>query len=71
MIENTMRDYYAQRANTLEQIYQRPERQQDLLDMQQRIADLLKNHRVIEAACVPVTGQKNMPHLLSLYMRPT
>lgn len=51
MIENTMRDYYAQRANTLEQIYQHPERQQDLLDMQQRIADLLKNHKVIEAAC--------------------
>jgi ubiquinone/menaquinone biosynthesis C-methylase UbiE len=51
MIENTMRDYYAQRANSLEQIYQRPERQQDLQDMQQRIADLLKNHKVIEAAC--------------------
>lgn len=51
MIEKTMQDYYAQRANSLEQIYQLPERQQDLQDMERRIADLLQSHRVIELAC--------------------
>ena len=51
MTEETMREYYAQRAQTLEQVYQRPERQADLQEMQQRVGELLKNHKVLEVAC--------------------
>jgi ubiquinone/menaquinone biosynthesis C-methylase UbiE len=51
MSENKMRDYYAQRANTLEKVYQKPERQHDLKEIQARVADTLKDQRVLELAC--------------------
>jgi len=46
-----MREYYAQRAQHLEQVYERPERLADLQEMQNRICELLKNHQVLEVAC--------------------
>ncbi len=46
-----MSKYYAQRAKTYENIYQKPERKSDLLAMQERICDVLKSHRVLEIAC--------------------
>jgi ubiquinone/menaquinone biosynthesis C-methylase UbiE len=46
-----MSKYYAQRAKTYESIYQKPERQSDLLAMQERICEVLKNHKVLEIAC--------------------
>ncbi|MBC3919530.1 methyltransferase domain-containing protein [Undibacterium sp. CY18W] len=51
MSENTMRDYYAQRAQTLEKMYQKPERQQDLREIETRVQDVLQNQRVLELAC--------------------
>ena len=67
MNEETMREYYAQRAQSLEQVYQRPERQADLIEIQQRVCDLLKDHRVLEIACG--TGywtEKFAPHVASV-----
>lgn len=49
--EQIMETYYAQRSASLEQIYQRPERQRDLQDIEQRLAALLTGHDVIELAC--------------------
>lgn len=46
-----MREYYAQRATTLEQIYNKPERRQDLEEIQQRVCAALKDQRVLEVAC--------------------
>jgi len=51
MTEEIMREYYAQRAQSLEQVYQRPERQTDLQEIEQRVCDLLKNRKVLEVAC--------------------
>ncbi len=46
-----MRDYYAQRASKLEQVYQKPERQQDLREIQGKVIEVLKDQRVLEVAC--------------------
>jgi SAM-dependent methyltransferase len=51
MNDQTMRDYYAQRANTLEQVYQKPERQQDLKEIELRLLGLLKSQSILELAC--------------------
>lgn len=51
MSENKMRDYYAQRAKTLEQVYQIPARQQDLREIQEKVGAALKGQRVLEVAC--------------------
>ncbi|MFZ6680520.1 class I SAM-dependent methyltransferase [Undibacterium sp. Tian12W] len=51
MSENKMREYYAQRAQTLEKVYQKPERQQDLREIQGKVLDVLKDQRVLEVAC--------------------
>ncbi|MFZ6771537.1 class I SAM-dependent methyltransferase [Undibacterium sp. SXout7W] len=51
MSEQKMRDYYAQRAATLEQIYDKPERQHDLREIQQRVVSVLSGHQVLELAC--------------------
>ncbi|GGC70148.1 class I SAM-dependent methyltransferase [Undibacterium terreum] len=46
-----MREYYAQRAKSYETIYQKPERQADLTQLEQRIGDVLQGHKVLEIAC--------------------
>ncbi len=46
-----MREYYAQRAQTLEKVYQKPERQQDLREIQGKLLDVLKDQCVLEVAC--------------------
>ncbi|MEB0140514.1 class I SAM-dependent methyltransferase [Undibacterium sp. CCC2.1] len=51
MTPQTMRDYYAQRAQSLEQVYQKPERQTDLREMHERVREVLKGQRVLELAC--------------------
>ena len=51
MSEQKMREYYAQRAATLEQIYDKRERQKDLKELQQRVVDVLSGHQVLELAC--------------------
>lgn len=50
-MREAMNKYYAQRASTYESIYQKPERQADLQILQQRVAEVLKNQRVLEIAC--------------------
>ena len=44
-------EYYRRRAGEYEAIYARPERQPDLLLLKKKIAELLKNFRVLEVAC--------------------
>lgn len=51
MMHEVMNKYYAQRASTYEAIYQKPERQADLLSLQERVSAALLNQRVLELAC--------------------
>ena len=51
MMHEAMNKYYAQRANTYDTIYQKPERQADLITLQERVGAALKNQRVLEVAC--------------------
>lgn len=51
MIKNEMATYYAKRAEHYEEIYQRPEREDDLLMLQVRVQELLEGHDVLELAC--------------------
>ncbi|MBI3284000.1 MAG: methyltransferase domain-containing protein [Burkholderiales bacterium] len=46
-----MREYYAQRAATLESVYHKPERQGDLQEIQEKVCAILKDRRVLEVAC--------------------
>lgn len=46
-----MKKYYAQRVNNYESIYQKPERQADLIAMQKRLCAVLENKRVLEVGC--------------------
>ncbi|AZP10662.1 class I SAM-dependent methyltransferase [Undibacterium parvum] len=50
-MREVMSKYYAQRADTYESIYQRPERQKDLLEIEQRVNHALEQHKVLEVAC--------------------
>jgi SAM-dependent methyltransferase len=43
--------YYAKRAAAFEESYQRPDCQEDLADMQERLSEVLAEHRVLELAC--------------------
>ncbi|WP_038492412.1 class I SAM-dependent methyltransferase [Collimonas arenae] len=51
MINTDMAAYYAKRAATYEEIYQRPERQDELLTLQVRVQELMEGHDVLELAC--------------------
>lgn len=51
MINTDMAAYYAKRASTYEEIYQRPERQDELLTLQVRVQELMEGHDVLELAC--------------------
>jgi SAM-dependent methyltransferase len=46
-----MIDYYAKRAQEYEQIYHKPERQDDLQFLRQFVDQTLTGHRVLEIAC--------------------
>ena len=50
-MHETMKKYYAQRVNNYESIYQKPERQVDLMAMQKRLCARLENKRVLEVGC--------------------
>ncbi|OGB26831.1 MAG: methyltransferase [Burkholderiales bacterium RIFCSPLOWO2_02_FULL_57_36] len=43
--------YYAKRAGTYEQVYDKPERQADLAVMKERVREALRDHQVLEIAC--------------------
>jgi SAM-dependent methyltransferase len=43
--------YYAARAATYEEIYDRPERQEELSRLHDRVAELMEGHAVLEVAC--------------------
>ncbi|WP_395827746.1 class I SAM-dependent methyltransferase [Collimonas sp.] len=51
MINTDMAAYYAKRAATYDEIYQRPERQDELLTLQVRVQELMEGHDVLELAC--------------------
>lgn len=44
-------EYYRRRAGEYEAIYAKPERQADLLLLKKKIAEILRNARVLEVAC--------------------
>lgn len=49
--KEVMQHYYAQSAKTLEQVYKKPERASDLLELQQKVREVLGGQRVLELAC--------------------
>lgn len=51
MNENEMITYYAKRASEYERIYQRPERQRDLKQLQTAVADSFEDCNLLEIAC--------------------
>ncbi|MGS0744160.1 class I SAM-dependent methyltransferase [Glaciimonas sp. GG7] len=51
MLKKDMAEYYAKRAESYEEIYTRPERQDELLTLQVRVQELLEGHDVLELAC--------------------
>ena len=51
MMREVMKKYYAQRANNYEGIYKKPERQADLMAIEERLCGVLEGHRVLEVAC--------------------
>jgi len=48
---NTLVDYYSQRAGEYERIYHKPERQADLLRLKEHLRDVLGGHHILELAC--------------------
>jgi SAM-dependent methyltransferase len=51
MISEKSAEYYAKSASNHDRIYDKPERQDDLEDMRERLANLLDGHTVLELAC--------------------
>ena len=51
MITEQSAQYYAKSASSHDRIYDRPERQQDLEQMREQVADALRGHTVLELAC--------------------
>jgi SAM-dependent methyltransferase len=49
--EDSLRDYYAQRASSYERVYHKPERQSDLRAMEAWLAGALSGRHVLEVAC--------------------
>lgn len=50
-ISTDMVAYYTARAGEYEKIYERPERQEDLLRLKGKLRELLRGRRVLEVAC--------------------
>jgi ubiquinone/menaquinone biosynthesis C-methylase UbiE len=51
MISDQSAQYYAKSASNHDRVYDKPERQQDLQAVRERVADLLDGERVLELAC--------------------
>lgn len=43
--------YYARSVETIEQVYAKPERQEDLAILKEKVREALRDHRVLEIAC--------------------
>lgn len=50
-VNKDMAAYYAKRAATYEQVYDKPERQADLAVLRQRVQEVLRDQTVLEIAC--------------------
>lgn len=48
---NSLQKYYAQLAPTYDEVYDDPDRQEDLETLQEHLAELLSGHTVLELAC--------------------
>ena len=51
MITEQSAQYYAKTASNHDRIYDRPERQEDLEQMREHVAEVLRGHTVLELAC--------------------
>ncbi|HEV7816494.1 MAG TPA: methyltransferase domain-containing protein [Janthinobacterium sp.] len=51
MITEQLAKYYAHSAQEYDRVYDKPERQDDLDELQEKVAELLRGHRVLEIAC--------------------
>ena len=51
MVKTDMAAYYAARASHYEEIYDKPERQEELALLQEKVCDALRGHEVLEIAC--------------------
>lgn len=51
MVKTDMAAYYAARATHYEEIYDKPERQEELALLQEKVCDALRGHEVLEIAC--------------------
>ncbi len=51
MITDQSAQFYAKSASNHDRVYDKPERQDDLEDMRERVAEVLDGHNVLELAC--------------------
>lgn len=51
LITEQLVEYYAASADTYESVYDKEERQDDLEELHERLADMLAGHKVLEIAC--------------------
>ena len=51
MVDTEMANYYAKRASEYERVYQKPERQTDLKNLQARLPEVFASHDLLEVAC--------------------
>jgi SAM-dependent methyltransferase len=51
MVKTDMAAYYAARASHYEEIYDKPERQEELVLLQEKVRDTLRGHDVLEIGC--------------------
>jgi SAM-dependent methyltransferase len=51
MISDQLAKYYALSAPIYEQVYDRPERQEDLEELHEKLLEVLRGHKVLEIAC--------------------
>ena len=51
VLDGDLREYYARRAPFYDEIYRKPERQEDLRRLRGQVVDTLAGHSVLESAC--------------------
>jgi demethylmenaquinone methyltransferase/2-methoxy-6-polyprenyl-1,4-benzoquinol methylase len=49
--ETSLLENYSRRANEYDDIYEKPERQRDLVVLRDRVRKMLEGHRILEVAC--------------------